>query len=64
MRPFENGDGFNFFVSGLKVDHEKLAGRREELIKCFYTVTGLTDVEFGDLIWSGLWKCVSPFTFT
>ncbi|KAF9463799.1 FAD binding domain-containing protein [Collybia nuda] len=58
MRPSEidDDDRFNFMVGGSEIDHTKSASSREELIKTFYKISGRTDVEFGELVWMGLWR--------
>ncbi|KAK0469981.1 FAD binding domain-containing protein [Desarmillaria tabescens] len=58
LRPFEikDDDRYNFMMGGLDIDHDKVASSREELIKLFYEVSGRRDVEFGDLIWMGIWR--------
>ncbi|KAK0204607.1 FAD binding domain-containing protein [Desarmillaria ectypa] len=58
LRPFEieDDDRYNFMMGGLDFDHDKVASSREELIKLFYEVSGRKDVEFGDLIWMGIWR--------
>lgn len=60
MRPFEieDDDRFNFMIGGSEIDHAKTASSREELLKTFYEVSGRTDIEFGELLWMGLWRLV------
>lgn len=60
MRPFEieADNRFNFMIGGTEIDHVKTASSREELIKTFYEVSSRTDVEFGDVLWMGLWRLV------
>jgi len=44
-------DLFNFVVAGLDVDCNKILTSREELVKCFYSITKRTDIVFGNLVW-------------
>lgn len=63
MRPFEieHDDRFNFMIGGSQIDHPKTASSREELMKTFYEVSGRTDIEFGELLWMGLWRSIYSF---
>ncbi|KAJ3980573.1 monooxygenase [Lentinula detonsa] len=48
---------FQFIILGHKdLDMVKISSSREEMIKGFYEITGRRDIEFGELVWMGLWK--------
>ncbi|KAJ3881576.1 FAD binding domain-containing protein [Lentinula edodes] len=49
---------FQFFIRGDKEKHDmvKISSSREEMINAFRGITGRTDVEFGELVWIGLWR--------
>ncbi|KAF9247927.1 hypothetical protein L218DRAFT_888131, partial [Marasmius fiardii PR-910] len=56
LRPFETDDDcFNFLLGGTEIDLQKAANDREVLYKQISTLIG-RKLEFGDLIWSGLWR--------
>ncbi|KAF9253954.1 hypothetical protein L218DRAFT_951934, partial [Marasmius fiardii PR-910] len=56
LRPFETDDDrYNFLMGGQEIDLQKVAADREALYKQISTVIG-REIEFGDLIWSGLWR--------
>ncbi|KAF9463798.1 FAD binding domain-containing protein [Collybia nuda] len=58
MRPYEidGDDRFTFMVGGSEIDHSKAVSSREEFIRTFYEISGRTDIEFGELVWMGLWR--------
>ncbi|KAJ3993039.1 FAD binding domain-containing protein [Lentinula boryana] len=48
---------FQFIILGNKdLDLVKISSSREEMIKAFHEITGKRDIEFGELVWMGLWK--------
>ncbi|KAF9254297.1 hypothetical protein L218DRAFT_938684 [Marasmius fiardii PR-910] len=56
LRPLETDDDrYNFLMGGQEIDLEKAAGDREALYRQISTVIG-REIEFGDLIWSSLWR--------
>lgn len=62
LRPCETEDDqYNFMLGGVDLDHRKIVSSREEIIDAIYQVSGREDMEFGDLIWMGIWRLVHPF---
>ncbi|KAF9259568.1 hypothetical protein L218DRAFT_908049 [Marasmius fiardii PR-910] len=49
-------DGYTFAIGGKDLDTAKISSSKEDFVKAFHEVTGCTDVEFGDLIWMGVWR--------
>ena len=57
LRPSaQDEDVFQFILSGPDVDLDKVLTSREELIKAFYSLTGRTDILFGDLVWMSKYR--------
>ncbi|KAE9407920.1 hypothetical protein BT96DRAFT_914279, partial [Gymnopus androsaceus JB14] len=57
LRPYEikGDDRYTFMVGGNDLDFNRVSSR-EDLIETFYQVTGRKDIDFGDLIWMGIWR--------
>lgn len=52
LRPSGQDEGvFQFILGGPDVDRDKASSSHEEFVKAFYSITGRTDIVFGDLIW-------------
>ncbi|KAJ4474895.1 monooxygenase [Lentinula aciculospora] len=49
---------FQFLIRGgnEKLDMVKISSSREEMVKAFHHLTGRRDIEFGELVWIGLWR--------
>ncbi|KAJ3776349.1 FAD binding domain-containing protein [Lentinula raphanica] len=48
---------FQFIIMGNEnLDMVKISSNREEMIKAFHEITGRRDIEFGELVWMGLWR--------
>lgn len=50
-----DSDIFNIISMGVELDSTLVGSSREEVIKAFYEISGLTeaDIEFGDIVWLG-----------
>lgn len=51
MRRTEYKGLFNFAVLGPNIPHAELASDREALLKTFRTITGRSDLKFGEITW-------------
>ncbi|THU75398.1 hypothetical protein K435DRAFT_577609, partial [Dendrothele bispora CBS 962.96] len=58
LRPCETDDDrFNFFFMGSEEANEKiLSGGRDAVIQGLKEITGRTELQFGELVWLGLWR--------
>ncbi|KAK7021336.1 hypothetical protein VNI00_017438 [Paramarasmius palmivorus] len=49
-------DRYTFICGGKNLDYDTMSSNREAWIQTFQDVTGRRDVEFGDVIWMGVWR--------
>ncbi|THU90974.1 hypothetical protein K435DRAFT_245117 [Dendrothele bispora CBS 962.96] len=58
LRPCETDDDrFNFYFMGSEEANEKiLSGGRDAVIQGLKEITGRTELQFGELVWLGLWR--------
>jgi hypothetical protein len=63
MRPGQDEGVFNFLLAGPDVDCDKVSTDREEFVKAFYSISGRTDVLFGDLVWMSKYRSERPLFF-
>ncbi|KAF9259569.1 hypothetical protein L218DRAFT_1003646 [Marasmius fiardii PR-910] len=57
MHPITSrSDGFTFMIAGKDVDTAKVSSSTEEFTKAFHDISGRSDIEFGELIWIGVWR--------
>lgn len=46
---------FNFMLRSPGIDNAKVSSSREEFVKVFHEITGREDIDFGELVWMGVW---------
>ena len=52
LRPSgQDEDVFTFTMGGPNIDCDKILTSREELVRCFHSITKRTDIVFGDIVW-------------
>ncbi|KAH7874023.1 uncharacterized protein C8R40DRAFT_1171946 [Lentinula edodes] len=60
MRPcaVQGKNLYQFLIGGgkRKLDIDKISSGRKEMVKAFHELTGRRDIEFGELVWMGLWR--------
>ncbi|KAJ4489071.1 FAD binding domain-containing protein [Lentinula lateritia] len=60
MRPcaVQGKNLYQFLIGGgkRKLDIDKISSSRQEMVKAFHELTGRRDIEFGQLVWMGLWR--------